>query len=36
MKMANWAEHRVTGFQSTIDGERFQIGEYAIDQMKQR
>ena len=35
MKMANWAEHRVTGFQSTIDGERFQIGEYAIDQMKQ-
>jgi hypothetical protein len=35
MKMANWAEHRVTGFQSTIDGERFQINEYNIDQMKQ-
>jgi len=35
LKMVNWAEHRVTGFQSTIDGERFQLGEYAIDQMKQ-
>ena len=33
--MVNWAEHRITGFQSTIDGEIFQIGEYSIDQMKQ-
>ena len=36
MKMANWAEHRVEGFSSTsIDGERFQIEEYAVGQMKQ-
>jgi hypothetical protein len=36
MKMANWADHRVEGFSSTsIDGERFQIEEYAVGQMKQ-
>jgi hypothetical protein len=36
MKMVNWAEHRITGFSSTaVDGERFQIGEYNIPQMKQ-
>ena len=35
MKFVNWANHRITGFQSTIDGEIFQIGEYSIDQMKQ-
>ena len=36
MKLANWADHRVEGFSSTsIDGERFQIEEYAVGQMKQ-
>ena len=36
MKFVNWAEHRITGFSSTdVDGERFQIGEYNIPQMKQ-
>ena len=35
MKFVNWAEHRITGFQSTIDGEVFNIGEYGVDQMKQ-
>ena len=36
MKMVNWAEHRITGFSSTdVDGERFQLAEYAIDGMKQ-
>jgi hypothetical protein len=34
--MTNWAEHRITGFSSTdVDGERFQLAEYAIDGMKQ-
>jgi len=36
MKMVNWAEHRITGFSSTdVDGERFQLAEYNISQMKQ-
>src|SRR5210317_814354 len=36
LTMANWAEHRITGFSSTdVDGERFQLAEYAIDGMKQ-
>jgi len=36
MKFVNWAEHRITGFSSTdVDGERFQLAEYAIDGMKQ-
>jgi len=36
MKMVNWAEHRITGFSSTdVDGERFQLAEYNIPQMKQ-
>jgi len=36
LTMANWAEHRATGFSDTdIDGERFTLAEYAIDGMKQ-
>ena len=36
LTVANWAEHRATGFSDTdIDGERFTLAEYAIDGMKQ-